>query len=169
MGDDFMDDIFASMFAGAGGSFNPGGGRGRQQPKRQTRPSVVEYPVTLEELFVGKEKNVEVERQRTCGSCKGCVFTGWKRDRANQTGHDRSGAKPRTKPRPCNKCQGSVRPPILSLATPLTTHTGRRLRPPPPRTHGSTSSSPLSGLRRFRLQDPTSRRDRPLLPHPRSH
>lgn len=65
-----MDDLFANMFGGGMG----GGPPPRQQQKRQktqTRPSEVEFKVTLEELYMGKEKSIAVERTRTCGSCKG--------------------------------------------------------------------------------------------------
>jgi DnaJ-class molecular chaperone len=51
-----------------------GGGRGgarRGEKAAKTAPSVVQLPVTLEELYVGKEKKLETERARTCGTCSG--------------------------------------------------------------------------------------------------
>lgn len=73
-----MDDMFASMFGmGAGGPPGRGGGGGgpppRQRQKTQTRPSEVNYSISLEELYMGKDKSIAVERTRTCCTCKGCV------------------------------------------------------------------------------------------------
>lgn len=67
------DDLFESMFGGMGGM-----GSGRRQPpsqrrKEQASPSVVHLNVSLEDLYNGKEKKLEVARTRTCGTCKGCV------------------------------------------------------------------------------------------------
>lgn len=71
-----MDDIFASMFGGGGGgggrghNHGPGGGR-PEKKKTQTEPSVVKLSVTLEELYNGKEKKMDIQRSRKCGTCAG--------------------------------------------------------------------------------------------------
>lgn len=87
-----MDDMFASMFGGRRPAPGSGGGGARgeqgQGKKVQTKPSVVNLSVTLEELYNGRERKMDVERTRTCSGCSG------------------TGAKPKTKPRPCNACEG---------------------------------------------------------------
>lgn len=70
-----MDDIFASMFGGGGGggrghTHGPGGGRSEKR-KTQTEPSVVNLSVTLEELYNGKEKKMDIARSRKCVTCAG--------------------------------------------------------------------------------------------------
>ncbi|KAL8277563.1 hypothetical protein RQP46_009995 [Phenoliferia psychrophenolica] len=93
--DDFdEEDLMGAFFGGAFGGPPPGrrgpagGGGPRQRQKTQTQPSKVELKVTLEELYNGKEATMEIQRARTCGGCQG------------------SGARAKTKPRPCTKCQG---------------------------------------------------------------
>ncbi|GAA6037514.1 hypothetical protein JCM8097_008229 [Rhodosporidiobolus ruineniae] len=90
-----FQDFFAEMFGGGGmGGFGGpppgmgGGGRPRQRRKTQTAPSNVDLPVTLEELYAGAQKKIEIERTRTCGGCSG------------------SGARPGRQPKPCVKCSG---------------------------------------------------------------
>lgn len=75
-----MNDLFASMFGGAGGSGFPGpppgarGGAGSSaRAKRKARgdDQIVDYPVTLEEGYTGKEKEIVLEKQMPCQQCKG--------------------------------------------------------------------------------------------------
>lgn len=68
-----MDDLFSSFFGGERSTAGGGGRapRPRPQPKTQTKPSVVSLQVTLEELYNGMEKKLEVQRTRTCASCGG--------------------------------------------------------------------------------------------------
>lgn len=68
-----MDDMFASMFGGAAGPSRsraapPGQ---RKKSKSQSQSSSAEISVTLEDLFVGKEKKIDIERVRSCSQCKG--------------------------------------------------------------------------------------------------
>lgn len=121
MEDDFMNDLFGGMF-GDGGPPGPGprGARARRAPRREKGPtSRVELEVSLEELYRGMEsgkgKKLEVQRERKCALCKGyvqgccCSQAPHEPGRADEVGlSDRSGAKPNTKIRPCNKCNGSV-------------------------------------------------------------
>ncbi|GAA5820976.1 hypothetical protein JCM11251_001902 [Rhodosporidiobolus azoricus] len=89
--EEMFQEFFAEMFGGGGGFGGPPGGAGgrpRQRRKTQTAPSTVEFPVTLEELYIGCQKTLAVERTRSCGTCKG------------------SGAKPGREPKPCMKCDG---------------------------------------------------------------
>ncbi|GAA5863629.1 hypothetical protein JCM8547_003673 [Rhodosporidiobolus lusitaniae] len=91
-----FQDFFAEMFGGGAGFGGPppgmggggAGGRPRQRRKTQTAPSQVELSVTLEELYVGCQKHIALERTRTCGTCSG------------------SGAKPGRQPKPCMRCNG---------------------------------------------------------------
>lgn len=67
------DDIFEQMF-GFGGGFSfdmGGGGGGGRAPPRQSRDTEIEYDLTLEEAFVGKNVTLAMERDRTCGQCQG--------------------------------------------------------------------------------------------------
>lgn len=57
------EDVFNSFF---GGDSRP-----RKQPKRQTPPSRCAIPISLEELYKGKEVKLEIERERKCGTCSG--------------------------------------------------------------------------------------------------
>ncbi|TNY19315.1 hypothetical protein DMC30DRAFT_448066 [Rhodotorula diobovata] len=94
--EEMFHDFFAEMFGGVppgfGGPPPPGGGGGggrpRQKRKTQTPPSVVDLPLTLEELYTGCAKHLAVERTRTCATCAG------------------SGAKPGRQAKPCVKCSG---------------------------------------------------------------
>lgn len=88
---DFFAEMFGGVPPGFGGPPPPGGGGGgrpRQKRKTQTPPSVVDLPLTLEELYTGCAKHLAVERTRTCATCAG------------------SGAKPGRQAKPCVKCSG---------------------------------------------------------------
>lgn len=70
------EDLFAQFFgaAGAGGSpfgfsFGPGAGR----PDQRRKDEVVSYDVTLEDLYNGKTVRINMEKDATCGTCKGLV------------------------------------------------------------------------------------------------
>lgn len=76
------EDLFAQFFAGAGGggggggggnpfgfSFGPGAGGPHQRRKGQDE--VVPYDVTLEDLYNGKTVRINMEKDITCGVCKG--------------------------------------------------------------------------------------------------
>lgn len=66
------EDLFAQMFGGDFGSiFEHMGGAGGPRRPRKPRPTEMQIPVTLEELYVGTTKKVTYNRQRSCTSCKG--------------------------------------------------------------------------------------------------
>lgn len=73
-----MDDLFASMFgfgfddgASAFGSFDTAGaGPSRRKPSRG-KDTVVDYNVSLEEVYKGKRVVMNLERDRKCSHCKG--------------------------------------------------------------------------------------------------
>ena len=99
-----MDDLFASMFGFGPSGFDDGdeedgyyGGPrfsfDSSGPSRRPKPSrgpdtEVRYEVTLEEVYRGKRVVMNLERDRTCGHCKG------------------SGARAGAKPATCGTCQG---------------------------------------------------------------
>ncbi len=60
-------DILGDMF-GFGGSFS---GRGQRQGPRKGSDLGLEVTLTLEESFLGIEKEVEIERERSCDACDG--------------------------------------------------------------------------------------------------
>ena len=67
-----FNDYF-DMFGGRGGG-GPFGGQGgfRQQvQKMQLEPIMLEYLVTLEELYYGKNIEISYHRTKICGTCKG--------------------------------------------------------------------------------------------------
>lgn len=78
-------DILGDMF-GFGGSFSAG--RPRRGP-RKGGDLGLEVTLTLEESYLGVEKEIEVERERNCDSCDG------------------SGSEPGHDPETCRKCGGS--------------------------------------------------------------
>ncbi|KZP31856.1 DnaJ-domain-containing protein [Athelia psychrophila] len=93
------EDLFAQFFAGAGGggggggggnpfgfSFGPGAGGPHQRRKGQDE--VVPYDVTLEDLYNGKTVRINMEKDITCGVCKG------------------TGARGSAKPKQCSTCEG---------------------------------------------------------------
>merc|ERR1712110_264012 len=67
--------------------FGGGGGPGRRQQKRRTQNMVYPLKCTLEELYNGATRNIEIERSTLCGTCDG------------------SGGKPGAT-QTCGKCQG---------------------------------------------------------------
>jgi len=65
------DDIFNSFFGfpfGGGGRGRGGGGPPR---KRKGKDAVMAYPVTLEDLYNGKEDSFQIEKTVLCPQCKG--------------------------------------------------------------------------------------------------
>lgn len=83
-----FEDIFSHLFGGFGGMgggmgggfpFSPfdifgggmGGGRGGRGAKRRTQNMVYPLKVTLEELYQGATKNIELERSVLCSGCDG--------------------------------------------------------------------------------------------------
>nr|WP_254120609.1 molecular chaperone DnaJ [Shouchella clausii] len=77
-----FSDIFDMFF---------GGGGGRRNPNAPRQGDDLQYTMTLEfkEAVFGKETEIEIPREETCGTCHG------------------SGAKPGTKPDTCSHCGGS--------------------------------------------------------------
>ncbi|ORY32569.1 chaperone regulator [Naematelia encephala] len=92
-GEPDMDDLFEAMFGGGfgfgGASFDMGGGGPSRQKPSRGKDTVVEYPISLEEVFKGKRVVVGLERDRICGHCKG------------------SGARNGAKPLECQTCKGA--------------------------------------------------------------
>ncbi|MGG1573572.1 molecular chaperone DnaJ [Fictibacillus sp. NRS-1165] len=87
-------------FGGAGADFGGfgdifdmffGGGGGRRNPNAPRQGSDLQYNMNLkfEEAVFGKETEIEIPKEETCGTCHG------------------SGAKPGTKPETCTHCKGS--------------------------------------------------------------
>ncbi|HAQ07045.1 MAG TPA: molecular chaperone DnaJ [Bacillus bacterium] len=78
-----FEDIFNSFFGG-------GGGR-RRDPNAPRQGADLQYTMTLkfEEAVFGKETDIEIPREETCGTCSG------------------TGAKPGTKVDTCKHCHGS--------------------------------------------------------------
>lgn len=73
-------DFFSDLFGGFGG-----GGR---RPRNQGKSLRLDLGVTLEECLTGVERTVDIPRTMVCDPCEG------------------SGAKPGTKPEPCETCGG---------------------------------------------------------------
>ena len=69
------EDLIAQFFGASGASFGfdfgPGGGPSR---KRKGQDEVVPYDVTLEDLYNGKTVRINMEKDVTCGICKGWVY-----------------------------------------------------------------------------------------------
>ncbi|MCO5566230.1 hypothetical protein L7F22_019906 [Adiantum nelumboides] len=94
-----MDDIFASMFGGMGGMGGGmdgmgmgggGGGRRRARRERNRAPATtLNYTVTLEDLYMGRETHFQVSHDIFCPTCQG------------------SGAKAGLKAHECVDCSGS--------------------------------------------------------------
>jgi len=84
------EDLFAQFFGTTGHSFGfdfvqgPGG----QSRKRKGQDEVIQYDVTLEDLYNGKTVRINMEKDVACGACKG------------------TGARGHAKPKPCTKCEG---------------------------------------------------------------
>eukprot|EP01108_Squamamoeba_japonica_P006433 TRINITY_DN522_c0_g4_i2.p2 TRINITY_DN522_c0_g4~~TRINITY_DN522_c0_g4_i2.p2 ORF type:complete len:415 (+),score=214.28 TRINITY_DN522_c0_g4_i2:93-1337(+) len=87
-----MDDLFSHFFGGGGG----GGGRGGAPRKRRGEDVVQGCNVTLENLYCGLERKLEIEKNVVCVTCRG------------------KGGKKVTK---CNHCHGQgfviVRVPVM--------------------------------------------------------
>lgn len=63
-------DIFSSFFGFAGGM--PGGASSQQQRRKEKPPFIlVELQCSLEELYCGTYKHLEIRRRRVCPMCKG--------------------------------------------------------------------------------------------------
>ncbi|CAN7059914.1 unnamed protein product [Brassica rapa subsp. trilocularis] len=94
-------DLFESLFEGMGG-MGGGGGMGRGSRSRAVDGQDEYYSLILnfKEAVFGMEKEIEITRLESCGTCEG------------------SGAKPGTKPTKCTTCggQGQV---VSSARTPL--------------------------------------------------
>lgn len=76
-----FEDIFDMFF---------GGGR-RRDPNAPKQGADLQYTMTLEfeEAVFGKETDIEIPREESCGTCRG------------------TGAKPGTQPETCHHCQGT--------------------------------------------------------------
>ncbi|XP_077220902.1 chaperone protein dnaJ A7A, chloroplastic-like [Tasmannia lanceolata] len=103
MGEDFSSpfDLFESLFEGMGGM----GGMGGSRAAARSRPipgddESYNLVLNFKEAVFGVEKEIEITRLESCGTCKG------------------SGAKPGTQPTKCRTCggQGQV---VSSARTPL--------------------------------------------------
>ncbi|KDQ57245.1 hypothetical protein JAAARDRAFT_35864 [Jaapia argillacea MUCL 33604] len=91
-------DLFAQFFGGGGPMGGMGGmggmnfefdfGAGGKPGRRKSQDSVINYDVTLEDLYNGKSVKMNMEREVVCETCKG------------------SGAKGNAKPKKCAKCEG---------------------------------------------------------------
>lgn len=93
-GDADMDDIFASLFGGMGmgqdGGGGGGGSRRRQRRERNRAPATtLNYTVTLEDLYMGRETHFQVSHDIFCPTCQG------------------SGAKPGSQAHECGGCGGN--------------------------------------------------------------
>jgi molecular chaperone DnaJ len=113
-------DILGDMFGFGGGV---AGGRQRRGP-RQGSDLGLEIALTLEETFLGVEKDVAVERERNCDACDGS---------GSAAGHDAE---------TCRKCGGSgnvrVSQGFFSMATtcPACRGHGKVVSHPCPKCHG---------------------------------
>lgn len=78
-----FEDIFSTFFGG--------GSARRRDPNAPRQGADLQYTMTLsfEDAVFGKETEIEIPREETCGTCDG------------------SGAKPGTKPETCGHCHGS--------------------------------------------------------------
>jgi molecular chaperone DnaJ len=79
-----FEDIFNTFFGGGGGSR-------RRDPNAPRQGADLQYTMTIsfEEAAFGKETDIEIPREETCGTCSG------------------SGAKKGTKPETCQHCHGT--------------------------------------------------------------
>ncbi|XP_043722180.1 chaperone protein dnaJ A7A, chloroplastic-like [Telopea speciosissima] len=95
-------DLFESLFEGMGGMGGGMGmgGRGSRRRAVDGDDQIYNLVLNFKEAVFGVEKEIEVTRLETCGTCNG------------------SGAKPGTKPTKCSTCggQGQV---VASARTPL--------------------------------------------------
>ncbi|TFK49892.1 DnaJ-domain-containing protein [Heliocybe sulcata] len=82
-------DLFEQFFGGSGMHFGFDFGAGsRGGRRRNSSDSIIEYDVTLEDLYNGKSVKMNMEREVVCETCKG------------------SGARGSAKPKKCVKCEG---------------------------------------------------------------
>ena len=67
------EELFAQFFGAAGPSFgfDFGPGAGGPNRKRKAQDEVLPYDVTLEDLYNGKTVKINMEKDVTCGVCKG--------------------------------------------------------------------------------------------------
>jgi DnaJ homolog subfamily A member 2 len=63
-------DLFSSLFGGAGGFFGGGGG-GRSRGPRKTKDLVHHISVSLEDLYKGKTSKLALTRHVICAKCNG--------------------------------------------------------------------------------------------------
>lgn len=74
---DIFSQVFGGAFGGGGGGFEDffgGGGGGRSRRRSAAQPgSDLRYDldITLEEAAAGCEKELEIEKEATCGTCSG--------------------------------------------------------------------------------------------------
>lgn len=108
-----MDDLFSSMFGGFGfdfedgpsayGSFDTAGaGPSRRKPSRG-KDTIVDYHVSLEEVYKGKRVVMNLERDRKCSHCKGQVT---RCACSIYTDCGRTGGRNGVKPTKCGQCSG---------------------------------------------------------------
>ncbi|KZT29690.1 DnaJ-domain-containing protein [Neolentinus lepideus HHB14362 ss-1] len=82
-------DVFEHFFGGSGMNFAFDFGAGsRGSRRRPSSDSIIEYDVTLEDLYNGKSVKMNMEREVVCEPCKG------------------SGTRGNAKPKKCVKCEG---------------------------------------------------------------
>ncbi|XP_059653306.1 chaperone protein dnaJ A6, chloroplastic-like [Cornus florida] len=94
-------DLFESLFDGLGGMGGMNmGGRGSRNRATEGEDQIYNLILNFKEAVFGVEKEIEITRLETCGTCDG------------------SGAKPGTRPSKCTTCggQGQV---VSSARTPL--------------------------------------------------
>ena len=87
---DFMSDIFENFFGDGRAQPGAGAGRGRGAAPGRERGADLRYnlEISLEEAFAGKTETIRIPTSISCEACGG------------------SGAKPGSKPRPCQTCGG---------------------------------------------------------------
>ncbi|XP_074329269.1 chaperone protein dnaJ A7A, chloroplastic-like [Apium graveolens] len=92
-------DLFESLFEGMGG-MGGGGGRGSRSRATEGEDQIYNLVLNFKEAVFGIEKEIEITRLESCGTCNG------------------SGAKPGSSPSRCSTCggQGQV---VQSARTPL--------------------------------------------------
>ena len=66
-----MNDLFAQFFAGNGASFGFDFGPGNGGRRRGKGDDVLNYDVTLEDLYNGKSVKMNMEKEVVCALCKG--------------------------------------------------------------------------------------------------
>lgn len=83
-----VDDIFSMFNDIFGGAARPGGGGGRGRGPARGYDLETEVEISLHDVLTGAERQVEFTRMDVCTTCSG------------------NGAKPGTKPVPCQTCGG---------------------------------------------------------------